>query len=144
MSATPVVALVPALDLAGVFDELLFTTRHTLGGGYDKNCAALPKPVDDHAAVDDSRTSVRRSSDTPNKCANRWSVQARGDSIGIRGHNYAPDSSRILTLSECLIDGPAFEIRKSVILGKALGVGAAERLLEPSPEIRQPHVELLR
>src|SRR4051794_17491104 len=59
MSATPV------FDFPGVFaEELLFNTRVTLDLGSDKN-DGRSRPVDDYAAEDNSRTCVRRSSDTP-------------------------------------------------------------------------------
>src|SRR5688500_4535860 len=59
MSATPVV------DFPGVFAAELLFTRDTLGPGYDIKQPGPSRAVDDHAAVDNSRTPVRPRHDTP-------------------------------------------------------------------------------
>jgi hypothetical protein len=87
--------------------------------------------VDDHAAVDNSRTRVRRSSDTQNKRTKNVSAQAGGHPIGVCGCDYTPHSGRVLTLRKRFVDRPPTQVGEIVVRGETLRVNPTERLFEP-------------
>src|SRR3954471_15269112 len=87
------------------------------------------------AAVDNSRTCVRRSSDTPEQAYEKASAQAGGHPIGVCGDHGSPDSSRLNTLSNRLIDRPVTQIRERMIGRDASRIGRPECLFEPPPDI---------
>src|SRR4051812_29585365 len=95
------------------------------------------------AAVDNSRTLVRSSSDTPEQAYEPRSAQAGRHPVGIRRDHRTPHRDDLFTLGESFVDGPAIEIGEGMIGGETPRVRRPERLLQAPPEIRQPHGQQL-
>src|SRR4051794_37656964 len=76
--------------------------------------------------------------DTPKKSIDSL-VEPLRNTLRIRFHHSAPHHGGLFPRRERLPDGPAPEPRDALVVGDALRVARAERLVEALPEIRQSH-----